>query len=175
MSLNVAKEVTALQRLTVKELRSRYAAAFGEETAAGNKAWLIKRIIWRLQVLAEGDLSQRARQRAAELANDADLRVLPLKLPAATPAPTAAMPAPITAPTADNTGTAPRIQGDGRPLPGTIITRLYKGQTLQVTVLPHGFDFRDKVYQSLSAVAKAITGQHCSGIYFFRLRKETAP
>jgi Protein of unknown function (DUF2924) len=170
MSLNVAKEVAALQRLTNKELRARYADAFGEETASNNHAWLVKRIAWRLQALAEGDLSQRARQRAAELANDADLRVVPPELPAPTPGPTA------TAPAADNTETAPlRIQGHGRPLPGSIITRAYKGQTLQVKVLTYGFEFDGAVYKSLSAVAKAITGQHCSGIYFFRLRKETAP
>ena len=34
---------------------------------------------WRLQALAEGDLSERARRRAAELANDADLRLAPPK------------------------------------------------------------------------------------------------
>jgi hypothetical protein len=50
---------------------------FGEATRAGNKSWLIKRIAWRLQALAEGDLSERARQRAKELANDADLRLSP--------------------------------------------------------------------------------------------------
>jgi hypothetical protein len=177
MPLNVAKEVAVMQRLTIKELRARYAAAFGEETASNNKAWLIKRIAWRLQVLAEGDLSQRARQRAAELANDADLRLLPPKLSAATRASSVTSPAAVATSSTPVAATAtPRIQGDGRlPLPGTVLTRAYKGQSLQVKVLPHGFEFRDKVYQSLSAVAKAITGQHCSGIYFFRLRKETAP
>jgi len=75
MHLNVGKEVAALQRMTVRELRERYAEVFGEETPADNKAWLVKRIAWRLQVLAEGDLSQRARRRAAELANDADLQL----------------------------------------------------------------------------------------------------
>ena len=79
MSLNVGKEVAALQRMTVRELRNRYAEIFGEETRAGNKAWLVKRIIWRLQSQAEGDLSERARQRAAELANDADVRMSPAK------------------------------------------------------------------------------------------------
>lgn len=43
---------------------------------------------------------------------------------------------------------------------------------LQVAVLPHGFEFEGEVYKSLSAVAKAITGQHCNGYHFFRLRKE---
>ena len=42
---------------------------------ARHKEWLVRRIAWRLQALAEGDLSERARQRAAELANDADLRI----------------------------------------------------------------------------------------------------
>ena len=77
--LNVAKEVATLQRMTVRELRIRYADVFGEETKAGNKPWLIKRIAWRLQSLEEGDLSERARQRAAELANDADVRLSPPK------------------------------------------------------------------------------------------------
>ncbi len=87
MSLNVAKEVGALQRMTVGELRIRYADVFGEETKAGNKPWLIKRIAWRLQSLQEGDLSERARQRTAELANDADVRLSPPKAKPATPVP----------------------------------------------------------------------------------------
>ncbi len=161
MQLNVGKEVAALQRMTMRELRASYAEAFGETTNANNKAWLVKRIAWRLQALAEGDLSERARQRAAELANDADLRLAPPKAKPAPPAP-------------DRTKTLPlRLKGDTRlPLPGTIITRPYKGETLQVKVLPQGFEFGGEVYKSLSAAAKAITGQHCNGFHFFRLGKE---
>jgi hypothetical protein len=80
MTVNVGKELAALQRLTIKELKARYADLFGELTNAANRAWLVKRIAWRLQALAEGDLSERARRRAAELANDADLRLSPPKL-----------------------------------------------------------------------------------------------
>jgi hypothetical protein len=72
-NLKVAKEVAALHRLGVTALRQRYADAFGESTNANNKVWLLKRIAWRLQALAEGDPSERARRRTAELANDADL------------------------------------------------------------------------------------------------------
>ena len=74
MSLNVGKELSALRRMPVAQLRTKYAEVFGDETRTGNKDWLVKRIIWRLQALAEGDLSERARQRALELANDADVR-----------------------------------------------------------------------------------------------------
>ena len=72
--LNIGKEVAALQRMTAKQLRDKFAEVFGETTNANNRAWLVKRIAWRLQALAEGDLSERARRRAAELARDADLR-----------------------------------------------------------------------------------------------------
>ena len=74
MELNLTHELAALRRLTPRELCARYAEAFGEQPSTKNKGWLLKRLAWRLQSLAEGDLSQRARQRAAELANDADLR-----------------------------------------------------------------------------------------------------
>jgi hypothetical protein len=64
------------------------------------------------------------------------------------------------------------------PPPGTILTRSYKGQLVQVQVLTAGFAYGGRVYASLSAVAKAITGSHCNGFLFFRNtlnnQKETA-
>ena len=163
MQLNVGKEVAALKRMTTRELRARYAEAFGEGTNANNRAWLVKRIAWRMQVQAEGGLSERARRRADELANDADLRLSPPWEKVVTETPDLPeMP-------------APRGKGDERvPPPGTIITRAYKGETLQVQVLPDGFEFEGDVYKSLSAVARAITGQHCNGFHFFRLGQEAS-
>src|SRR6186997_2008429 len=70
----VGAEIAVLPQLAIEDLRTRYAEVFGEGTRSGNRAWLIKRLAWRLQALSEGDLSERAKQRAAELANDADLR-----------------------------------------------------------------------------------------------------
>src|SRR5258707_243641 len=78
MNLNVAKEVAVLRGMGVEELRAKYAELFGEEAwTTGNRVWLIKRIAWRMQALAQGDLSERARHRADQLANDADLRLSP--------------------------------------------------------------------------------------------------
>jgi hypothetical protein len=158
MGTPVHYEIAALHRLTVRQLRARYAAVYGEGTAAANRAWLVKRIAYRLQVLAEGDLSERARRRAAELANDADLRLHPPRTEP-TPAPPAA-PAP----------TPPAPPRDERlPPAGTVLARPYRGETLQVRVLDDGFEFQGRVYPSLSAVARAITGSHCNGFLFFRL------
>ena len=53
--------------------RHRYAAVMGEESRCRHKEHLIRKIAWRIQALAEGDLSERARRRAKELANDADV------------------------------------------------------------------------------------------------------
>jgi hypothetical protein len=71
VELNILNEVAALQRLTIGQLRQRFADVFGEATTASNRTWLVKRIAWRLQAQAEGNLSQRARRRATELAQDA--------------------------------------------------------------------------------------------------------
>src|SRR2546421_8980757 len=113
MSPNSARELAALQRLTVPQLRARYAEVFAETTNANNRAWLLKKIAWRLQALAEGGLSERARQRAAELANDADLRANPPK--------TMPLPVPVEA-------AAVRPQADDRlPAAGTVLTGPTKG------------------------------------------------
>src|SRR5579872_5359738 len=131
MSLNVGKEVATLGWMTVQQLRVRYAEVFGEPTNANNKAWLIKRVAWRLQARAEGDLSERARNRAAELADDADLRLSPPRVKAA--------PAPAVPETGRAvTGTLADKADDRLPLPGTILTREYKGAVVQVQVLPNG-------------------------------------
>ncbi len=77
MALNINHELKMLQRMTVTELRAKYQEVFGEVARSHNKTHLWKRIAWRLQALEEGDLSERARRRAQELARDADIRIRP--------------------------------------------------------------------------------------------------
>ncbi|MBN1548492.1 MAG: DUF2924 domain-containing protein, partial [Syntrophaceae bacterium] len=81
MNETTYQQVQALSRMTVGELRERYIDVFGEETRSHHKDFLRKRIAWRLQALAEGSLSERARRRAEEIANDADLRIRMLRDP----------------------------------------------------------------------------------------------
>jgi hypothetical protein len=147
-------ELAGLDQMTIVGLCQRYAEVFGEPPpSTGNKTWLIRRIAWRLQAVAEGDLSERARRRAAELANDADLRLNP-------------------PPSSPETATLGRPVDPRLPRPGTILTRRYKGEVIRVKVLADGFQYADVIYPSLSAVAKAVTGSHCNGFLFFRLTKE---
>ena len=137
MDLNTTQQLAALRHMTAPQLRAHYAELFGELPSTKNRPWLLKRLAWRVQALAEGDLTERARQRAAELANDADLRSTPPRPPrAATAQPhrAAAM------------STPPGPANDRRlPPPGTILTRKYKGAILHVRVLPDGFEYDGQI------------------------------
>src|SRR5262249_10137740 len=116
---SLADEIAALPPRRVSELRAKVAEVCGEPTPSHNKVWLVKRIAWRLQAKAEGDLSERARRRAAELAAEADVR---LSAPPAD-ADTTQNQQPVTL----------RMPADDRmPRPGTILTRRYNRRTLQV-------------------------------------------
>jgi len=159
MSLDIAKELAALESMSVGQLHERYADVFGEPARSRHRQYLIRRIAWRLQANAEGGLSERALRRAAELADEADVRVTPPKR-AATAASERPGPGTVRVPVA----TDPRL-----PAPGAAITRKYKGRTVSVTVLPDGFEYDGQRYRSLSAVAKAITGSHMNGFRFFGL------
>ena len=160
MGLNVGKELAALRHQSVGELRSRYAEVFGERRTRNTRTGSSSASSGGCRPWPRATC--RSVRAAAELANDADLRRRPPKSPPL--APQAAV---------RTRTTALAASGDGRvPPPGSTITRVYKGQTLEVAVLPTGFEFEGEVYKSLSAVAKKITGSHCNGYLFFRLAKE---
>ena len=77
MILDIAEELRALEQMTVGELQERYVEVFGEPVRSRHRQYLIRRIAWRLQAHAEGGLSERALQRAGQLANVADVRLTP--------------------------------------------------------------------------------------------------
>lgn len=177
MSLNVGKVVSELRTMTVTELRRKYAEVFGEETRSHHKDYLLRRIAWRMQANAEGDLPERARQRAMEIAKDADIR---LRAPAGA-AQTLTSFQLAEARRDGVTLDVPIAVDDRLPMPGALLTRTYKGQTIRVRVLPNGFDYEGVVYRSLSAIAQVVTGSHWNGYLFFglkppkRLKRETQP
>ncbi|MGI8962015.1 MAG: DUF2924 domain-containing protein [Bryobacteraceae bacterium] len=152
----VGMKIESLKTLKTGELRTRYRDVFGEASPSFNRAHLFRRIAWRLQADAAGDLSERARRRALELANDSDLR--------------------LRAPRCfwreierkgDSPNRDPRL-----PPAGTALERVYQGQILRVTVLAKGFEYHGKHYVSLSAIAQRVTGTRWNGFHFFGLKQE---
>jgi hypothetical protein len=160
MKAAVLKEVENLRRLSVTGLREKYREVFGEDSRSHHKDFLFRRIAWRLQALAEGDLSERARRRALEIANDADLRI--------------GAPKHVGMQNASAAGRTVVGVINGKrdirlPEPGTLLTREFKGQTFVVKVLADGFEYEDRRYSSLSAVATEIAGSRWNGLLFFHL------
>ena len=159
MDTAVLREIEGLRRASMAELRRRYQEAFQEETRCKHREQLFRRIAWRLQALAEGDLSQRARERAQQIAQDGDLR--------------------INAPRDFFSVAGERVQTTGAqrqpdrrlPLPGALLTRKWKGRTVLVEVLAKGFRYENRHYSSLSAIAVAVTGTRWNGLAFFGLTR----
>ena len=143
--------------MTPRELRLRYLELFGAESRSRNKQYLFKKLAWRVQELAYGGLSDRAKQRALEIASDLDARVRP----------------PRGFRVADEGGLETHPidlpKNPGFIPPGTILNREYMGEVHPTTALEKGFEYKGKRYQSLSGVAKAITGTQWSGRAFFGL------
>lgn len=142
------QEIARLEQETVAQLHIRYRKVFGESSRSNHKQFLIRRIAWRLQALATGDLSDRARERARLLAEDADIR--------------------LTAPSGYFEGR--RARRDPRlPPPGTVLQRKFQDRAVSVEVLEKGFQYDGAVYRSLSAVARKITGTQWNGFSFFQM------
>ncbi len=161
MDTAVLREIEQLRSLPVSGLREKYREVFGEDSRSNHKDYLYRRIAWRLQANAEGDLSERARRRALEIANDADLRV---RAPRVLPGADAQKRTSVTA-----------ISGarDSRlPQAGTLLTREFKGHVHVVNVLEDGFEYEGRQYKSLSKIASEIAGTRWNGFTFFALDKE---
>ncbi len=164
---SIPRELAALKKMTPGELRSRYADLYGEPSRSGNRQWLLRRCAWRLQSLAEGGLSERAKRRAKQLARDQDIRVIPPKDMKMAPLDHAPH---VVAPAHKHIH---RNRDDRLPMPGACLTRIYKGHEYQVEVLSNGFVYDGERYQSLSAIAHVITGGHWNGYLFFNIKKPT--
>jgi hypothetical protein len=164
MDQAVLAEIENLHQMKAGALRAKYREVFGEESRSSNRQFLFRRIAWRLQANVEGDLSERARQRALEIADDADLRICaPKGFFLHSDPESTAKPIPRTGPPRDT-----RL-----PRPGALITRQFQNRRIVVKVLEKGFEYQNQRYRSLSAVAREITGTRWNGLIFFGLAERS--
>ncbi len=147
----ISAQIDKLQGASFKELNRRYKELFGKAETASHKTYLFRRIAYRLQELEYGGLSQKAKNNLKVLTSKYD----PINNAAFRPA----------SPRLN----APNAKDRRLPIPGTVINKEYKGSRYQVKVLENGFEHKGKIYTSLSAIAKEITGAHWNGYLFFSL------
>jgi hypothetical protein len=143
------RQLAQLETLPAPQLEERWRALFGSDPPAGPRRFLVKRLAYRIQELAHGGLSEAARSRMAEIAQEAGFDE------------EASLP-----------GRGRRGTSRKRSLPvaGTRLVRVWEGRRYEVTVTAIGFEFEGRPYRSLSAIANAITGGHWNGKVFFGLR-----
>jgi hypothetical protein len=154
-------EIEQLRGATVSVLRAKYSELFGQPSRSNHKQFLFRRVAWRLQALAYGELSAQVRQQAVALAQDADLRIK-------APRHLVGTPQQVLQPTIRSRRKPGR--DERLPEPGSILRREFKGQIVVVQVLEHGFQYQDRFYKSLSGIARQVTGTHWNGYAFFARR-----
>ncbi|MDP8244830.1 MAG: DUF2924 domain-containing protein [Candidatus Hinthialibacter antarcticus] len=145
----IALEIARLKELPLSGIRDKYLETFGEAAApSSNKEGLWRRIAFHLQQQRYGGFSQEAKGILAEEMS----KIKPSDRPRRR------------GKTNIQSGRDKRI-----PMAGTILIRKYKKQEIEVKVLDVGFEYQNKVFSTLSAVAKEITGSHWNGMKFFNL------
>lgn len=152
MNTSVSAEMERLRSMKLAGLRERYRELYGEAATSAHRQHLVRRIAWRLQALQQGDICERARRRALEIAHDADLKT---QVPSGW-----GQALTVRRKTPRN----PRL-----PVVGSLLKREYRGRTIVVEALADGFQYEGRRYRSLSAVAQAATGTHWNGLVFFGL------
>ena len=75
----------------------------------------------------------------------------------------------------DEAADAPKAATSLLPRTGTILVREWRGTTHHVTVVDEGFLWNGKTHQSLSSIARAITGTNWNGPRFFGMREPQKP
>ena len=145
--------------MTVGQLKDKYCEVFGEVSRSNHKQFLFRRIASRMQANAWGGLSERARHRALEIANDADLRIR---------APKNFLKEDLEEVRTIEARVAP-IEDPRLPMPGTELVRRYRGKDVVVRVRADGFEYAGQIHRSLSSAVREATGTPWNGFAFFQL------
>ena len=139
----VLPRLAALPTAPIADLKQQWRELCGSEPPPYNRKFLESRLAYRIQELAYGGLKPETVARLEALGEQLDGGNVVLR----------------------------RIRaGEDRPIAGTQLVREYQGVAHTVTVLRDGYEFEGRCYQSLSAIARAITGTRWNGWLFFGIR-----
>ena len=157
-------QIADLPRMNAPDLQAVHRELFGAEHRIANCQHLRRKIAWHIQATENGGLPESVRQYAIAIARGTELRS---RISENASRRKAGVPL-------DQTVTTRVIQTrDARlPMPGCLIVKKYKDQTVVVKVLSNGFEYDGRRFASLSAIASEITGTRWNGFVFFGLEKE---
>lgn len=139
----VRRQIAVLYDLSVEELKNRFMELYGFTTPVANSETLLRRCAYRLQELQLGGLSREAEDFLDSLVTGDPL--------------------------ANLTQEKPKKFSSTR---GTRFIRNWNGKEYEVIVQGNkSFEYDGRLYKSLTAIAKAITGTHWNGRRFFGVDK----
>lgn len=138
----IPARLAALKTTPTPELKVQWRELFASEPPPFNRQYLVTRLAYRIQELAYGGLKPETVRRLEKLGEDLD-GGNPIKR---------------------------RIRTDIKPITGTRLLREWQGVEHVVTVTADGFEWQGRPYQSLSSIARAITGSRWNGWVFFGLK-----
>ena len=141
----VLRQLAILETMPTDQLRERWRDLYGAEPPGYKRQFLINRLAYRIQELFYGGLSEAAKTRLRQVAQDGPVRV-------------------------DRrvSGNPPSQAGI---LPGTRFVRIWRDRRYEVLAHENGFEYDGRMFRSLSAVAREITGTRWNGRLFFGLKK----
>jgi hypothetical protein len=141
----VLAQLAALKTSPIGVLRQKWRDLFEREPPLYNRRFLESRLAYRIQELAYGGLKPETIERLEALADELE----------------------------GKSGRSRRAVGS-RPIAGTRLIREWKGVDHCVTVRDDDFEYQGRPFQSLSAIARAITGTRWNGLVFFGLKTQRA-
>lgn len=139
---SIPARLAALKTTPTPDLKTQWRDLFETEPPPFNRRYLESRLAYRIQELAYGGLKPETVKRLEALGEQLD----------------------------GGNITKRRIRADLMPIVGTRLIREWQGVEHLVTVTSGGFDWQGRPYQSLSSVARAITGTRWNGWVFFGLK-----
>lgn len=156
-------QIEDLPRMSVPQLQAVHKELFGAEHRIANAQHLRRKIAWHVQAAKGGGIPESVRQYAIAVARGTELRTRISENASRRQA----------GGSLEQTVTTTVVQaGDARlPMPGSLIVKKYKTQTVVVKILDNGFEYDGRRFASLSAVAGEITGTRWNGFAFFGLEK----
>ena len=156
-------QIEDLPRMSVPQLQAVHKELFGAEHRIANAQHLRRKIAWHVQAAKGGGIPESVRQYAIAVARGTELRTRISENASRRQA----------GGSLEQTVTTTVVRaGDARlPMPGSLIVKKYKTQTVVVKILDNGFEYDGRRFASLSAVAGEITGTRWNGFAFFGLEK----
>lgn len=157
-------QIADLPKMSAPQLQAVHRGLFGAEHRIANCQHLRRKVAWHIQATENGGLPESVRQYAIAIAHGTELRA---RISENASRREAGVPL-------DQTVTTRVVQTrDARlPMPGCLIVKKYREQTIVIRVLSNGFEYDGRRFTSLSAIAGEITGTRWNGFAFFGLEKE---